>query len=116
MLLDLYPEARHIICEWATENIQILSSELLSHFVREELVAILHLMHTHRCREHVHTPMTLNAMKIELNIENFGVATAWRMLKHLGFKYEPRKKSYYNDRHENIENVRDRKTFFPHPN
>ena len=55
--------------------------------------------------------MTLNAMKIELNIENFGVATAWRMLKYLGFKYEPRKKTYYNDRHESIENESDRKRF-----
>ena len=87
------------------------TSELFAHYIREELVPILCLIHTHECREQGLIPMTLNAMEIQLNIENFGVSTAYWMLKYLGFKYRPRGKTYYNDRHESIENVRDRKRF-----
>ena len=48
MLLELYPGARHIICDWATENIQTLSSELIAHFVREELVQILYRIRSNK--------------------------------------------------------------------
>ena len=112
MLLDLYPEARHIICDWATANIECMSSELIAHYIREELVPILHRMHEQQCEhDQALTRMSIDDMKLQLNIDNFSVSTAYRMLKYLGFKYQPRKKTYYNDKHENSENILARKRF-----
>ena len=46
-----------------------------------------------------------------LRIKDFGVSSASRYLKYLRFMYCERKKSYYNDKHEDGENVRDRIEF-----
>jgi len=46
-----------------------------------------------------------------MNLKTIDTKTAFRWLKNLCFTYDVQKKVYFNDRHENPENVADRKQF-----
>ena len=101
MLLESFPEARNIICEWAESDLASLSCESLALFVRNES--------TNRLYEKIgNCELTFNDFEQVVNVSNFSVSTATRYLDHLGFRYCEQKKTYYSDKHENEENVRDR--------
>ena len=46
-----------------------------------------------------------------LKVSTISPSTAWHQLKGLGYKHGDNKKCYYNDRHEDKENVKYRKTY-----
>ena len=105
LLLEIFPEAKNIICEWAGKDLNSLSSETLAMFVRREIAAKIH---EQLPDEH---GLTLDEFTNSLNLANFGVSTAYRYLGHLGFKWCDRKRTYYNDKHESEENIKDRLEF-----
>ena len=104
MLLDIYPEAKNIIIEWLEANLAKFYFESVSNFVREELASKLY-QETNDCR------LTFKEFEKLVNLSNFGVSTAHRYTTLFGYKYSARKKSYYSDKHESEENVRDRHDF-----
>ena len=106
LLLETFQEAREIICKWATKNIQDLSSEKLALYVRNEL---LHYLFNQFKEEINDEELTIDDFKEIMKIQEFGVTTTWRYLRHLGFKFSEHKKTYYNDKHESEENVSYRK-------
>ena len=98
-LLDKHPEAKAIICKWAGDNLNApLSCESLAVFVRENLAKELYEKIKDDCT------LTLDEFTDSLNLTKFSVSSASRYLKHLGFRYSTRRKSYYNDKHESDEN------------
>ena len=57
------------------------------------------------------TPIPIDEMRSIANVQDFSTTTTWKYLQYLGFKHCDRRKSYYNDKHESIENVSERKKF-----
>ena len=105
MLLDMYPEAKSIIVEWLEANLSTFSCESLENFVRNELGSKLYdVVKTGQ-------PLTFDEFANSINLSTFGVSTAQRYINLFCYKWSQRKKSYYNDKHENEENVRDRIEF-----
>ena len=108
VLLDVYPEAREKICEWASKNIDKLSCEALVDFVNGELIQELYRRHVNECGL---TCLSMDDFRKSLKIRSFSVSTSWKYLQHLGYRWKKRKKSYYNDKHESNENVKYRLEF-----
>ena len=108
LLLDFFPEARHLICEYTSKNTEGMSWEKTANFVRNELLKQLFESY----KEETSDPdLTLDVFKQLMRIREFGVTTAWRYVHHLGFKFCDHKETYYNGKYENKENVIYRKEF-----
>ena len=45
--------------------------------------------------------LTYDDIKAMLDADDFSVSSTWKLIKHLGYKRERRRKCYYNDKHEN---------------
>jgi len=57
------------------------------------------------------TPMSQQDFMKSMNLSTLDTKTAYRWLKDLGFSFDVQKKVYFNDRHENPENIAARKEF-----
>ena len=108
--LNVYQDAKKDICKWCSKNIECLSSEKLANYVKGELIPKLYQQQVENHDRRL-TFLTLEDFKKALKISEFGVSTAHRYLKYLGFRYKKRTKSYYSDTHESEENVEARKRF-----
>jgi len=56
-------------------------------------------------------PMSKQEFVCSLNLSTVDTKTGFRWLKNLGFSFDVQKKVYFNDRHENPENIAARKEF-----
>ena len=113
LFLELYPEAKDKIREWGSNNLQGLTAEKLANYVRTELVVEIHQQHVSEsnAQNPPLTAMTIEEFKRSVKIREFCVATAWKYMKFLLFKWDERRKTYYSDKHESEENVRAREEF-----
>ena len=110
-LFASFPEIKDMIKSYATRDLQTLSSENLAAHIRNNIIPILYKKHCMQCDEDGSTKYTMTSFLKILNLTEIHPTTALRWLGLLGFKFEPLKKTYYNDKHEEPENVDDRKQF-----
>ena len=79
-LLDLFPEAKHLIDNWASENIKILTSERLAEYVRSDEFSIeLYTEHFNDCELNQFTSMSFVELKDTINVESFSVYSTWKL-------------------------------------
>ena len=108
LLLEMFPEAKEYICEYTTKNIEMLSCEKVAIYVRN----ILAKKSCNQYKEETENrELTFDRFKLSMKIIEFGVTTAWRYVRYMGFKFDEHEKTYFNDQHENEENIRYRKKF-----
>ena len=64
-LLEYFPEARELICDWATEQIQkeTLTCENLADHIKTELIPTIYEYHTNKCRENTLTCLDFEQFK-----------------------------------------------------
>jgi len=111
-LFAYFPEAREKLDKWANNNLVNLSCERAADYIREELISELYNIYKEE-----NNPLdgceiqSLHDFLAFLNIPTIDPSTAWRWLQNLGFAFHSLRKSYYNDRHENIENKKARRCF-----
>ena len=110
-VFETYPKIEKLIHKFASKNMQMLSSESLALHVKDEILPQLYELHQKECSSSNIEYMNYMQFKEFLNLTHVSASTTWRWLKMLGYKHVPNKKCYYTDRHEDPQNVEDRKYF-----
>jgi len=111
-MFQVYPELKERIERYCTANVATLSIESLYNFVHKTLmlatqalfVADLPIDAPQECR-------TMDHFYYCFNFKNLSFTTVWRWMRHIGFTYDRRKKSFYVDGHERSDVLSKRKTF-----
>ena len=96
------------VLDFCRVNINILSVEAVHHFLLDDgLPKLLEIFQ----KERGNVEMSMKDLLSEYGLRTLNVKTIQNWMKKLGFKYEPRKKTYYVDTHESKENVAYRAEF-----
>ena len=105
LLLDMYPEAKNIIIGWLEDNLIRFFCESLAMYMRNKL--------GRKLNEKIKSGRSLTYYDFEnsINLSTFGISTAHRYITLFGYRWCGRKKTYYSDKHESEENIRDRGVF-----
>ena len=110
-LFEAYPEVEKLIHRFASQNLEMLSSDSLAVHVRDVIIPSLYKTHEEECTSNNTVPFDYANFKESLNVSQVVPSTTWRWLKLLGYKHVANKKCYYTDRHEDPDNVSDRHAF-----
>ena len=90
--LEMYPEVKIKLREWATKNLSELNCDEVKKYITQELLPEVHQTYL---SENLHN----NSPTLDEFLSDFGLkrslseSTTWRWLIHLGFRYDERKKS-----------------------
>jgi hypothetical protein len=106
-LLDRNPELKQNIIEYAKQNLNDLSAEIIYSYLQE--VALPELLKERRA-ELVNPRYTMTQLLKENQLTKLSMTTVFRWMGRLGFRYETRRKTYYVDGHEKPETKKYRKT------
>jgi hypothetical protein len=106
-LLDRHPELARSIIQYAKQNLNELSAELIYSYLHE--IALPVLLDERRA-ELVDESYTMQQLLQENQLTKVSMTTIFRWMRRLGFKYEVRRKCYYVDGHEKPETKKYRKT------
>jgi hypothetical protein len=106
-LLDRNPDLARSIINYAKQNLNELSAELLYSYIHE--IALPALLDERRA-ELADETYTMGQLLLENQLTKVSIPTIFRWMRRLGFKYEIRRKCYYVDGHEKPETKKYRKT------
>ena len=109
-IFRIYPEARDELRRWANQNLELLNSDVAAEFIRSELVDKVYDQYLYELASD-EIQLSKEEFLRSLNLTTVDTKTAFRWLKNLGFCFDVQKKVYFNDRHENPENIANRKVF-----
>ena len=102
------PDLKDAFLSYCYENLSNLSAEMLQEYLFKVcLPALL----KQRIAETNNADMTIRDVLKENHLQTLSVRTINVWLSKFGFKYSPRKKNYYNDKHESEANVAYRHEF-----
>jgi len=109
-LFCLFPEAREELRRWANQNLEKLNSNTTASFIHTTLVDKVYAQYVNEL-ESGENPILKQEFVRSLNLSTVDTKTGFRWLKNLGFSFDVQKKVYFNDHHENPNNVADQKEF-----
>ena len=101
-LLHSNPDIKEAILTHCNDNLSTLSVESLHEYITTKCLPTL--LETRRV-ETKNNSMTMEDLLRENRLRTVHPKTVNNWLRQLGYKYCPRKKNYYNDKHESEENV-----------
>ena len=105
-LFSTYPESSNQLSLWCSPRLHTLFSEAAASYIRNVLIPSIYELHVNEFRTNPDiTQHTMDTFLNTLHLKNVCNATAWRWLRYLGFKHTDQMKGYYNDKHEDPENV-----------
>ena len=108
VILSDNPEIIHSIKQFCKSNILSLTIELVHNHIHTVIIPEL----VKKIGKERNLPSYNKEMLFdEFNFKTLTISTVYKWLVKLGFKYQPRKKSYYVDNHESPENIEYRKKF-----
>ena len=111
-MFQVYPELKERIERFCTANVATLSVESLCNFVHGTLMPETHALFLADLPPTAPDEVrTLEHFCHCFNLKNLSFTTVWRWMKHIGFTYDRRKKSFHVDGHERSDVVSERKTF-----
>ncbi len=101
-MLDRNPDFARSVMKFAKSNLNELSAEMMGNYLHT--IALPKLL---RQRQEAldDNEFDMTDLLRENRLTKLTLETVYRWLDRLGFKYEPRKKGYYVDNHENPESV-----------
>ena len=106
-LLDANPDLIKTLINFCKENLNDLTIEALHCFtIKKALPDLVEIIKTEREEEY-----TIEGLLSDHGIKTLCINTMHDWMKKLGFNYSPRKKTYYVDTHESVENVAYRAKF-----
>jgi len=108
-LFCVFPEARDELRQWVNQKLEQLNSGYTAEFIRSELIPKLYVKYSNEIDSEFR--MSQQDFMNWLNVSTVDSSTAFRWLQDLGFCFDTQRKTYFNDRHENIENIVARKEF-----
>ena len=102
------PDATAKIINYCKENVDVMTMESVHTFIHNILLpnTVQQIQIERNDFEY-----DIEALMSEFHINKLTVMTVWSWLRHLGFSYQQRKKSYYVDNHELPVNVTYRSEF-----
>ena len=101
-IFEVYPEAEKLVDEFASKNLETLSSESMALHIKSDILPWLHNKHTQEQLQNNMLPLSMDDFCYTLNLSTISPSTAWRWLKGLGYKHGDNQKCYYNDKHEDL--------------
>jgi hypothetical protein len=108
-LFVVYPEARALINKYFIHNLESVNvDEFRNHVLEKVFPQLLNEMPV--VVDGVE-PLSFQDLLSSINLKTLGLATAYKYLRFLGYKFDLTRKSYYNDGHEKPEQVEYRKRF-----
>ena len=107
-LLEDNPDVKEAVIRYCNDNLATLTAELLHSYILEKCIPELLKI---RQIETGNTSMTVADIFKENQLKTLHPRTVLNWMHALGYKYSPRKKNYYNDKHESVENISYRKQF-----
>ena len=102
------PDVVSSITSYCKENIETLTAESLHSYLVEDCIPKLV---TTIQQERSDPDYTSSDLMKEYHLKRLCPSTMYNWMTLLGFKYEPRKKTYYVDSHEHPDNVKYRREF-----
>ena len=112
--LDAFPETKILICQWANKNLDKLCCENIGIFIRNDIVPKIYKTYLEDNSDSEHEPLSQQEFLALFGLKKISNTTIWKWMKHFGFTYDERKKSYFSDKHEDEENVTSRKNLPRH--
>ncbi len=95
---------------WVDQNLELLNSDVAAEFIQSELVNKVYDQYLYELASN-EIQLSKEEFLRSLNLMTVDTKTAFRWLKNLGFCFDVQKKVYFNDHHENPENIANRKVF-----
>ena len=109
-LFEHYPDAKESFCDFADANMKVLTGELMVEYVVDTLVPALRKEHNSANPQQPDVPDNKEFL-LSMGYRNLGVATVVKWMNALGYRYDVRRKHYFNDRHEEPTNVTYREAY-----
>ena len=103
-LFEHFPDAEASFCKYADENLPRLSGEFMTSYLIEQVIPAL------RDKHNTNTTAEFALDNTEDFLSYYGykqlhVVTVTRWMNMLGYRYDIKKKHYFNDKHEEESNV-----------
>ena len=109
-LLNANPDLHKAIIHFCRENINTLTVDDVHSFLLTDALPKLAAEIREERKLDLHM-YNIDHLLAEYGLRTLNVRTVQNWMKNLGFKYEPRRKTYYVDSHESKENVKYRSKF-----
>jgi len=110
LFLESFPEAKFKLRKWANRHLGIISCKAVANEMRRNIVPKLFDTYVRSLPPQENKP-TYDSFLNCFGLKKICVSTIWRWMHYLGYTFDERKKCYFTDRHEDVENVTYRKKF-----
>ena len=108
LFLSENPDAVAQIISYCKNNLSTITGEAVHSYIHHEVFPKLVITIQNERND---SEYSLESLFKEFRIRKLSLSTIYHWLSALGFKYQLRKKCYYVDNHESVENVRYRSAF-----
>jgi hypothetical protein len=110
-LFSVYPEAKMAVNLYFSKNLEKINVDGFRTFMLEEAIPKL-IIDTNNNNTIIGSePLEVGELLTSINLKSLGLATSYKYLRYLGYRFDRTKKSYYNDGHEKPEQLKYRKQF-----
>jgi hypothetical protein len=114
MFLDLNFEEKQKLENYCKEHLHELTVELVSEYIHDTLIPVMVEQKYNILPDKEEYDHGVKTLLFEHGLKKICPSTIYKWLKLLGFRYEPRRKSYYVDGHEKAETVTYRNKYIHH--
>jgi hypothetical protein len=102
-LFAVYPEVKTNVHIYFSKNLEKINDDSFRSYVLDEIfpkiIADANLL------EATMEPLEMSTLMSSINLKSLGLATSYKYMRYLGYKFDITKKSYYNDGHERPERI-----------
>ena len=110
-LIESFPEIKMIIKDWANDNLDVLNCENVGNCIRNNAIPIIYKIYLSEDCDSVDEALSQVDFLQLFKLKSISNSRIWRWMRHLGFPYDKRRKSYFSDEYENDENTQDQRKF-----
>jgi hypothetical protein len=109
-LFAVYPEARELINLYFSKDLETINVEAFRSHILDEVIP--HLVQSNANRDGIGAePLETIDFLAAINLKTIGLATAYKYLRYLGYKFDEAKKTYYNNGPEKPDQIEYRQRF-----
>lgn len=110
LFLESFPESKIKLRKWANRHLETISCEAVANEMKRNIIPKIYDTYVRSLPPHQNKPSYESFLNC-FGLKKICVSTVWRWMHYLGYTFDERKKCYFTDRHEDVENVTCRKEF-----
>jgi hypothetical protein len=109
-LFSVYPECKVNINKYFSNNLENINVDTFRSYVLDVIFPSI-IDEANSSASETSEPLDMSTLLSSIDLKSLGLATSYKYLRHLGYRFDNTKKSYYNDGHERPEQIEYRRTF-----